>query len=72
MHAQFVGKDKTEELMELMYELKPEKNTIVSGFKKLFKVENSLTTQSLLHLKPNYCDKNRCLSCDIGVALLRS
>ena len=72
MHAQFVGKDKTEELMELMYELNPEKNTIVSGFKKLFKVENSLTTQSLLHLKPNYCDKNRCLSCDIGVALLRS
>ena len=72
MHAQFVGKDKTEELMELMYELKPEKNTIVSGFKKLFKVENSLQTQSLLHLKPNYCDKNRCLSCDIGVALLRS
>ncbi len=72
MHAQFIGKDKTEELIELMYELKPEKNTVVSGFKKLFKVENALQTQSLLQLKPNYCDMNRCLNCDVGVALLRN
>lgn len=72
MQARYIGKDKTEELIELMYELKPEKNTIVSGFKKLFKVENALQTQSLLQLKPNYCDVNKCLSCDIGVALLRN
>ncbi|MEN8816005.1 MAG: DUF2851 family protein [Nonlabens sp.] len=72
MHAQFIGKDKTEELIELMYELKPEKNTVVTGFKKLFKVDNALQTQSLLQLKSNYCEVNKCLSCDIGVSLLRT
>jgi len=72
MQARFIGKDKTEELMQLMYELKSEKNTVISGFKKLFKVENALQTQSLLQLKPNYCDVHKCLNCDIGVALLRS
>lgn len=72
MHARAVAKDITEELLELMYQLNPEKNTITSGFKKLFKAENALQTQSLLQLKPNYCDVNKCLSCDIGIALLRS
>jgi len=72
MHARFMGNDKMEELLDLMYELKPEKNTIITGFKKLFKVENALQTQSLLQLKPNYCDVNKCLSCDIGVSLLRN
>ncbi|MFB0902817.1 MAG: DUF2851 family protein [Nonlabens sp.] len=71
MHARFMGNDKMEELLDLMYELKPEKNTIITGFKKLLKVENALQTQSLLQLKTNYCDVNKCLSCDIGVYLLR-
>jgi hypothetical protein len=71
MHARFMGNDKMEELLDLMYELKPEKNAIITGFKKLFKVKNALQTQSLLQLKPNYCDVNKCLSCDIGVSLLR-
>jgi hypothetical protein len=71
MHARFMGNDKMEELLDLMYELKPEKNTIITGFKKLLKVENVLQTQSLLQLKTNYCDVNKCLSCDIGVSLLR-
>jgi hypothetical protein len=71
MHARFMGNDKMEELLDLMYELKPEKNTIITGFKKLLKVENALQTQSLLQLKTNYCDVNKCLSCDIGVSLLR-
>jgi hypothetical protein len=72
MHARFMGNDKMEELLGLMYEMKPEKNTIVTGFKKLFKVQNALQTQSLLQLKPNYCDINKCLSCDIGVDLVKN
>lgn len=71
MHAKYLGKDKTEELIDLITEIKPEKNTIITGFKKLFKIENAMQTQSLLQLKPNYCDVNKCLSCDIGVGLLR-
>lgn len=70
-HAQFTGKDITEELIDLMYELRPEKNTVVQGFKKLMPIQNALHSQSVLQLKPNYCDVNKCLSCDIGVGLLR-
>ncbi len=69
-HSQFTNSDKTEELLELMYAIKPEKNTIVSGFSKLAKVNNALESQSVLQLKPNYCDQNKCLSCDIGVSLI--
>jgi hypothetical protein len=69
-HAQFIGKDITEELLALMYEIAPEKNTIVQGFKKLIPIKNALHTQAVLQLKPNYCDVNKCLSCDIGVGLL--
>jgi hypothetical protein len=70
-HAQFTGKDITEELVGLMYELNAEKNTVVQGFKELMPVENALHSQSLLQLKPNYCDVNKCLSCDMGVRLLQ-
>lgn len=70
-HAQFTGKDKTEELLEVMYALKAESNTIVDGFKKLSKISNALESQAVLQLKPNYCDLNKCLQCDIGVSLLR-
>ena len=70
-HAQFTGRDKTEELLELMYDLKPESNTLVDGFKKLTKITNALESQAVLQLKPRYCDTNKCLSCDIGVSLIR-
>lgn len=70
-HAQFTGKDKTEELLEIMYALKAESNTIVDGFKKLSKISNALESQAVLQLKPNYCDANKCLQCNIGVSLLR-
>ncbi|MBF4983754.1 DUF2851 family protein [Nonlabens mediterrranea] len=70
-YSQFIGKDKTEELLELMYHLKPENNTIISGFKNLTKITNGLESQAVLQLKPQYCDVNKCLSCDIGVSLIR-
>lgn len=70
-HAQFTHTDKTEELLELMHAIKPEKNTIVTGFNHLATVENALESQSVLQLKPHYCDRNKCLSCDIGVSLIQ-
>jgi len=71
-HAQYLGKENFEELLTIMNSLKPEKNTVVAGFKKLIKVETAADSQAVLQLKPNYCDVNKCLSCDIGVGLLRS
>ncbi|GAK99248.1 hypothetical protein JCM19314_3279 [Nonlabens ulvanivorans] len=70
-HAQFAGKDKTEELLQLMYDLKFESNTIVGEFKKRTEINNALESQAVLQLKSHYCDVNKCLSCDIGVSLLR-
>jgi hypothetical protein len=71
-HAAQTGKDITEELLELMQEIKPEKNKIVLGFKGLYEINSALESQAVLQLKSNYCDLNKCLSCDVGVALLRS
>ncbi|ARN79184.1 hypothetical protein BST97_14985 [Nonlabens spongiae] len=70
-YAQYEGKDNVEDLMELLSVLKPENNTIVEGFMRLITVDNAVDSQAVLQLKPNYCDVNKCLSCDIGVGLLR-
>ena len=62
-----------EKLLQLIRQLKPEKNSIISKFSEL-KVEtkNAFETQALLELKNNYCAKKRCLQCAIGNSLLRN
>lgn len=71
IHARFMGHDCTEELLTLMQTLPPEKNTIITRFKKMVDVKDALTSQALLQLKPHYCDVHKCLHCDIGVSLLQ-
>jgi hypothetical protein len=71
VHAQAMGKDLIEELLELMQSVSAEKNSIISGFKKMIPIKNALTSQAVLQLKPHYCDVNRCLHCDIGISLLQ-
>jgi hypothetical protein len=70
-YAKYRGKQNIEELLELMRSLKMEKNTITGGFKKLIGISDALESQAVLELKPNYCDRNACLSCSIGVQLMR-
>jgi hypothetical protein len=70
-YSRYYGRNNTEDLMDLAAQVKPEKNTIINKFSDYFKIKNSLDTQSLLQLKKNYCDQKKCLSCDIGVSLLR-
>ncbi len=66
------GKQDFEALMALMSQLPPEKNNVVAGFNKLRKgtANNALEAQALLQLKKNYCDRNRCLQCALGIKLL--
>ncbi|MFY0604751.1 MAG: DUF2851 family protein [Flavobacteriaceae bacterium] len=67
------GKLSEEHLMNLIKEIKPEKNTIIYKFSDLhIKAENALQTQALIALKNNYCAHKRCLECSIGNQLLRS
>jgi hypothetical protein len=62
-----------EQIMQLIKQVSPEKNSIISNFLALdIKAKNSLESQALLELKNNYCTKKRCLQCAIGNSLLRN
>ena len=61
-----------EKAFRLLEELKPENNTIIKGWKKLgMQPASAYTTQALLELKNEYCDKKRCLECAVGNKILR-
>jgi hypothetical protein len=52
-------------------ETDPEKNSIINIFQiEGIRIENAADTQALLELKKNYCDKRRCLECELGIQLL--
>jgi hypothetical protein len=58
--------------LNLMQELKQEKNSIVNRFKDLgIKINNAQESQAILQLKNNYCNKHNCLSCAVGNTLLK-
>lgn len=55
-----------------MQAIPPEKNRTIEKWKKLkFNVANAADTQALIHLKKDFCDKNRCLQCAIGHQVLK-
>ncbi|ULC58977.1 DUF2851 family protein [Flaviramulus sp. BrNp1-15] len=58
-------------IIELTNGILSEKNSIITAFNNLKKVSNSaLDSQALIQLKTGYCDKNQCLKCAVGNALL--
>ena len=58
--------------LALLESLKPEKNSIIDGWKNLgVKPESAAQTQALLQLKNEYCNQKRCLECSVGAAILR-
>lgn len=58
--------------IKFMQQIPPERNKMISKWKKLkFIVENASDSQALLHLKKEFCDKNRCLQCAIGHQVLK-
>ncbi|WP_111684324.1 DUF2851 family protein [Winogradskyella tangerina] len=60
-----------EVLLDLAREISLENNTIVNKFFDLRPMaKNALTSQGLLELKQNYCDKNKCLQCAVGNRLI--
>ena len=69
--AKFQGKEIDNEIMNLIQSINSEKNSIVDKFNKVKQVSTSaLESQALIQLKSNYCDKNKCLQCEIGNLLL--
>ena len=68
-----VGEFEEEEILGIIQNLLPESNSVVARFEKLRpKVASSaMRSQALLQLKNEYCDKNRCLQCGLGVKLIQ-
>jgi hypothetical protein len=66
-----VGKSPEGNIVKLISDIKPEKNSIVSKFKQLqINAKNALESQALLELKNSYCAPKHCLRCAIGKTLL--
>ncbi|MDR2223461.1 MAG: DUF2851 family protein [Flavobacteriaceae bacterium] len=54
-------------LVEMMYQLKPEQNSIITFFESLgVSITSAFDTQALLQLKTRYCNHNKCMQCAIG------
>ena len=65
------GKENEEEIIGLIKDLKLESNSITDRFLSLKPLDKTaLVSQSLIQLKTEYCDKNKCLQCAIGNSLI--
>ena len=72
-YAKVMGEEIEEDLLALARELPSEKNVIVDKFKNLgIKSLNSVTSQALITLKKDFCEKKRCLNCRIGLELIKN
>ncbi|EDP71800.1 hypothetical protein FBALC1_04912 [Flavobacteriales bacterium ALC-1] len=70
-YAKVQGKLIEDQVFNFIRQIKIESNSIVKKFLDLRPIEKSaLTSQALLQLKQEYCNKNKCLQCVIGNKLL--
>lgn len=73
IYAKHRGAEISEELLEWLRILPPEKNTIIHEFKKLgLKAENAFETQAYLELKNHFCNEKKCLNCALGLQILKN
>ena len=64
--------DMKEAAIALLTGLPPEKNAIIRNWQQLgFKVADAGTSQALIHLRKEYCDRHDCLRCRFGHHILR-
>lgn len=71
--AKSQGKEISEDLIQLLNEVAPEKNAIIEKFSSFgLKSKTAFESQSLLQLKNEYCNKSRCLECALGMDFLKN
>ena len=59
--------------IEFLEQLPAENNSILTKWKKLgIEVHSAFESQALLQLKNIYCEKKKCLNCQIGVKLIKN
>ena len=57
----------TDAAIELLHDIKAEKNSVVELFERAgLKVRDAFSSQGLIQLRRNYCEKRKCLYCRIG------
>ncbi|MBB6371844.1 DUF2851 family protein [Chryseobacterium shigense] len=62
----------TDKILELYRNKTAEKNSVISGWKKLgLKVKDALESQSLIYHHKTSCEEKNCLNCSIGFKLLK-
>jgi len=62
-----------ERSMELLEKSEGENNAVTRGWAKLgLDISTASRTQALLELKSHYCERKKCLSCRIGIHLLKN
>ena len=70
-YAKSQGHSDNDKLLALIQSVDLENNTITDRFLNIRSFETSaLVSQSLVQLKTNYCDKNKCVQCAIGNTLI--
>lgn len=70
-YAKAQGKLIEDHVFTVMKNIGIEKNSIVSKFLDLKPIDKTaLSSQALIQLKQQYCDKNKCLQCAIGNRLI--
>lgn len=72
-YSRSLGKEIMEELIDLLNEVAPENNAIISKFLSFgMCCDNAFDSQALLQLKNEYCNNGKCMECTIGMELLKS
>lgn len=72
-YSKFQGNAEEEKTITLIKSVLAETNHTISKFNKIRPKTaiNAMDSQALIHLKKNYCDKNKCLHCALGLKLLQ-
>ncbi len=72
-YAKMHGKDISEKIIGMMEQIPSESNAIIDKFDSFgITSVNAFGSQSLLELKNEYCNVQRCMACAIGMELLKS
>jgi len=59
--------------LDFLEQLPPESNSILKKWAELgIEGRSAFETQALIQLKNNYCDRKKCLNCQIGVKLVKN
>jgi len=71
-YFKYQGKSHDMKLLQWAREIKAEHNALMNKFRACnLKVKTVLDSQSLLHLKKQYCDAQKCLRCAVGFHIMQ-